>query len=119
MFKISIDIPGCTETFFPEGSILIILFICLEKSITIAWLTVWPDRLDPPPLGIIGILYSAAIWIIVFTSLVVLGIATQIGSIRYIEASVEYISLVISSKRTSPSISVFRRFFTGASISLI
>ena len=51
------------------------------KSITIASLTVWPDKLDPPPLGNTGILFSQAICIIDLTSSLVFGIATHMGII--------------------------------------
>ena len=51
------------------------------KSITIALLTVWPERLDPPPLGKIGIEYSFEICTNALTSFTVLGTATQSGTI--------------------------------------
>ena len=75
-----------------------------EKSIITAELTVCPDKLVPPPLGSMAVLFLLQMSIIAETSSGVFGSVTPIGVILYIEPSVEYICLYTSSNLTSPCI---------------
>jgi len=61
----------------------------IEKSRTTAWLTVWPARLVPPPRGSTGTWYWLASSRTAWTSAVVRGRTTPMGSTWYMEASVE------------------------------
>ena len=60
-----------------------------EKSRTTAWLTVWPVSEVPPPRGRSGASSWLATSIAACTSSAWRGITTPIGSIWYMEASVE------------------------------
>ena len=80
--------PGCTRATRRSGSISMILFICRDRSITIACPTVWPARLVPAPRGSTGTLNSAAVVTTAATSAGSRGKTTPIGSIVYMLASV-------------------------------
>src|SRR6185436_13665975 len=70
---------------------------------TTAWFTVWPVNEVPPPRDRIGAPMRLAISTTAWTSPAWRGMTTPIGSIWYIEASVEYSRRENRSNRTSPS----------------
>jgi hypothetical protein len=76
--------------------------MCLDRSMTTAWPTVWPARLVPAPLGRTGTPNWAATLIVAETSSGSRGKTTPMGSIAYMLASLANRLRVIVSKRTSP-----------------
>ena len=81
--------PGWTRHQSSSGFTSSTRCMYLEKSRTIAWLTVWPMRLVPPPRGRTGTLYRLASSSTARTSSFERGRTTPMGSTWYMDASVE------------------------------
>ena len=88
-FSSSCTSPGCTRAHSSSRFTSSTLAMWREKSSTTAWLTVCPVSEVPPPRGRSGASSLFATSIAACTSSAWRGITTPIGSIWYIEASVE------------------------------
>ena len=84
--------PGCTRAHISSRLTSSTPCIQREKSMTTARLTVWPVSEVPPPRGRTATFSRFASSSTACTSPAWRGITTPIGSIWYIEASVEYSS---------------------------
>ena len=88
-FSSSCTSPGCTRAHSSSRLTSSTLAMWREKSSTTAWFTVWPVSEVPPPRGSSGAPSLLATSSAACTSSAWRGITTPIGSIWYIEASVE------------------------------